>query len=748
MDSFHDLETRSPYPLKSGTHRYIEGVEVLLWAYAGEEGEPRVWDVINGTDNWCDAAGVWHEEPQHWDGDVPEQLFQLLHGDNLVWFHNGGMFDFPVLRKTHPWFEELVPMHRWRDSCVQAFAHSMPGALEKLGIVLKLADEDKKKSSEGARLIRLFCIPQEDGTFYDKQSHPEDWQKFIEYAAQDIVTMRTAHRKLPMWNYQGKQIDLWLANLRMNYRGFAIDQELAEKAIAAATAAKAGMAGEVQRITHDAVGAATQRDALLKYICEAYGVELPDMQADTLERRLEDPDLPPEVKELIGLRLRASMNSPAKYRAVLKGVNADGRMRGCEQFRGAGRTGRTGHRNFQPGNLPRPAYPWQHVKALVRAIKLGLLEMVCDNTMQACASMIRCVIVAPPGKKLVVADLANIEGRTGAWLAGEDHKLEAYRLYDQGLGKDLYIVAYCKAFNVPIDEWDGDKAKRQIGKVQELMLQYQGGVGAWITGAATYGIDLDAMTEATFDSLPEWAVSEAWDFLKWLDDMALAERDEKLRKTVEKKPIMSEAEFKELVVSLDNKLAAKKVKIRFGLKDKTWVTCDALKRLWRRDHPAIVSYWKVLENAVLKAIDEPGVSVKARKVVIRRDGSWLRIRLPSGRYLCYPNIHVTADGKIAYTGQNTYTRAWGEVKTYGGKLFENIVQAVANDQLVECHEAIETAGYLPVLTVHDEYVTETPDTEDFTAKKLAEMMCADLGWNEGLPLAAAGYETDAYHKED
>ncbi len=133
---------------------------------------------------------------------------------------------------------------------------------------------------------------------------------------------------------------------------------------------------------------------------------------------------------------------------------------------------------------------------------------------------------------------------------------------------------------------------------------------------------------------------------------------------------------------------------------------------------------------------------------IRRDGAWLRIGLPSGRALCYPNPGIDKGGSIFYTGFSTYSRQWGKVATYGGKLLENITQAVACDQLAECMPAAELAGYATVLSVHDELVTETPDSEDYNADELAEIMCSDLGWNAGLPLAAAGFECYRYRKGD
>jgi DNA polymerase len=134
-------------------------------------------------------------------------------------------------------------------------------------------------------------------------------------------------------------------------------------------------------------------------------------------------------------------------------------------------------------------------------------------------------------------------------------------------------------------------------------------------------------------------------------------------------------------------------------------------------------------------------------VKIRRDGGWLRIALPSGRALCYPSIQVDEkSGDISYVGHDTYTRKWGRTYTYGGKLFENIVQAAACDQLAECMPLAEAEGYAVVLSVHDELVTEVPDEEAYSADRLGEIMCSDLGWNAGLPLAADGFEAKRYRK--
>jgi len=273
------------------------------------------------------------------------------------------------------------------------------------------------------------------------------------------------------------------------------------------------------------------------------------------------------------------------------------------------------------------------------------------TVMELCSSAVRGVIVAPPGKKLVVADLAGIENRVLAWLAGESWKLDAFRAYDTitghdekgkpiRLGHDMYKLAYAKAFGISPDEVDSHM--RQFGKVMELMLGYQGGVGAFLTGAATYNIDLEAMAEGAWSSIPGRIITEAQEFLEW---------------------------------------QLKQGRGQFGLSDEAFIVCDSFKRLWRESNPNIVLYWNALDYACCAAVHNPGNTFTCRMHKIRRDGAWLRIRLPSGRYLCYPSPRVDENGKLSYMGIHQYSRKWCRMSTYGGKLAENITQGVARDVL-------------------------------------------------------------------
>ena len=169
---------------------------------------------------------------------------------------------------------------------------------------------------------------------------------------------------------------------------------------------------------------------------------------------------------------------------------------------------------------------------------------------------------------------------------------------------------------------------------------------------------------------------------------------------------------------------------------------------WRDAHPQTRMLWVGLRDAYTLATQNPGQTFSAgRWLKVRRDGAWLRIRLPSGRYLCYLQPEVDDKGQCSYMGINQYTRQWARIKTHGGKLAENVTQAVARDVLFANLHAIEAAGYDVLLTIHDEVLTEAPDTNAFNADALAEIMSRVPQWAPGLPLAAAGFEAYRFRKD-
>lgn len=680
-----DIETRSRVPITRGTSKYATEAEVMVMSWAVNDGPITVEDLTAGTISPAFVMVV--------------KMILSMKGE--VWAHNAE-FDRTLLDTCAPWWRDLgVPLESWRCTAALARLHGLPGGLDKLSIIFKLGDSSK--DTKGKQLIHLFCEPNKDGVYNDRHSHPAQWAEFLTYAGQDVVAMRECWRKTPHWNATPRMWSVYHLDQRINQRGVAMDLLLAKGAVEGTTAAKKRLSDKTVELTEGDVESTTQRNRLLAYMA-AFGVSLPDLTADTVERRLEDESLPEHIKELLRVRQQASKASTAKYKRVLD-QHVAGRLRNLLVFCGAARTGRWAGRTLQPQNLPRPKHTQEEIEAAIRAFRSGTIELYgADNVLPLASSCLRGLIVADPGRRLVVADLANIEGRFMAWVAGEQWKLEAYAAYDRKEGPDLYKIAYARAFDIDPDSVTKDQ--RQIGKVMELALQYYGGVGAFCSMADTYGLRLEHLADSAWPVIPGAVKARAAEAYK----------------------------------------KAKKRKRVYGLEERVWLVCHALVLMWRDAHPAIVKFWDTLDKATKAATRRPDYIFQVGKFVkVDRRGNWLRIKLPSGRYLCYPSPQGD-EYTSSFLGVDPYTKQWVRISTYSGKRAENIVQAGSADIIMDGLLAAEAHGYNPVLSVHDEVISEPPDDSAFDDKGLSHLLVSSSKWAVGMPLAAEGSTSKRYHK--
>ena len=170
---------------------------------------------------------------------------------------------------------------------------------------------------------------------------------------------------------------------------------------------------------------------------------------------------------------------------------------------------------------------------------------------------------------------------------------------------------------------------------------------------------------------------------------------------------------------------------------------------WRAANPNIVRLWADVEQAALDAITTRQ-AVRLRNLRFTAESGILFITLPSGRRLAYvkPQLGENRWGgtSITYSGVTT-GRKWGRLETYGGKLVENIVQAVARDLLVHAMTLVAQAGHKIVMHVHDEIVIDEPEDSGFTIADACQLMTTPPDWAAGLPLDADGYECDYYRKD-
>ena len=756
---FLDTETFSGVDLKKvGAYAYAEHptTEIMICTYAIDEGRVQTWD--------CTESPTMPRE-------LRKALRRVSRKKAKIVMANGLLFDRLVIREK--WGIDL-PVCQIEDTMIMAFRHALPGSLDMQCQVLGV-DAEHAKDKAGKALIKRFCKPTPK-TYkirrYTRETHPEEWAKFLRYAALDIIAMREVYWRIPDWGNTPKEDEILLIDQLINDRGFYVDVDLANAAIKAVQAHKEELKEEAwERFG----GKLTGNDFLpaLRDLAPAFTIH--NAQKSTLNDLLEDPDFPDEGKALIEMRLGASSTASTKYNPLVNGLSADGRRRGCLQYGGAKRTLRWAGKGFQPQNLARGEYSDDHEGKIKRRegesdisfwVRSHMLTNGINSLLRGTAhwaydiskltaSTVRGCIIPAKGKKFVVADYSNVEGRGLAWIAGEKTALMVFKA-----DRDIYCETAGKMFGLDPEYIKANrKDLRQIGKACELGLGYGGGVAAFLQFAKNLGLDLYAMADVMKGTFPD----HIW---------AAAKRGyEYARINEAKRP---------------PKPGKKDERPTYILPKNVWLTCDAIKRMWRESHPKTVAFWAELEDAVLCAIRNPGKAYwaganvrpdgkKALKIVRtkakhdptfdeERDdpnaaGWWLKIELPSGRIMSYPGIALSVtteidedtgkkrtSTRIKYQGENQTTRQWGFQYTYGGKLTENIVQALCRDILAWSMPGVEAAGYEIVLSVHDELITEVPDTDDYTTEELCALMCDLPVWAKGFPLAAEGDIMYRYRK--
>jgi DNA polymerase len=623
-----DVETFSRVNLKSaGMYRYAEdeSTDLLCVCWAVDDGPVNAW--IPSADPGF-AFEVEDIDGQIFCGpELPPLLLKHLQGAEIHCWN--AAFERAILngpagqRYGFPKLE----IHQMRCSMARARYCSLPGRLEDSANEL---NTPVKKRTSGLNAMRYLCKPRADGT---RPTIVEERKRFLElvpYCADDVRAERGVDDVLP--EMSPKEQKVWELDQTINDRGVLVDLDaLADLEHLIDTYKKQLAALCIQLTTCPAFpkGISPTQLAQLSAWIRANGYpQLENLQADTVRQMQANPAVPDAVKRIIAIYATYGMKAVSKFKAIRSAICKDGRLRGMLLYHGAG-TGRWSSVIVQIHNLFRPVIDdAENALAAARARSVDWIRALYPSTdpMKVVASCIRGLLIAKPGHELVFPDFSGIESRWNAWMFDEEWKLDAYRKFDRGESKfDNYVMAYARAFGV--DPATVTKAQRQLGKVMELSLGYEGGVGAFVKMAATYRVDLAAMREA-FPRAPK-AIQEAalynYDFMK----------DEG----------------------------------RTGKLDKeTWVACEALKLLWREAHPRITAGWKQLKYAAIEAVCNPGqiVTVAHKRIMYKTEGEFLIMRLPSGRKVRYFKPQVRGD-VLHYRGVDTATRIYGETYTYGGK---------------------------------------------------------------------------------
>lgn len=751
VPTYIDLETFSDIDIrKSNAYRYTESdqFQILMAAYA--IGDDPV-QVVFGPDVF-DIPGLWDpsvEKIAH-HASFERICFSRVNRDHAV---EMGQFHPDDLEGLY------LPPEHWTDTQALAALAGYPQKLEQLAHALG----GEQKDSAGTLLINWFCKPDRKGNRRMPEDHPEKWAQFVEYCRQDVVTLRDVHKKLPTWPTEHER-QVYLTDQRINDRGIQVDTVMAQAAIDAQEDNKLGQFREMQEIT--GLENPNSNVQLLGWL-KGQGVAVENLQAATVTTLLKG-DLPEPVERALELRQELALVAAKKYQAALDRVNADGRLRGSFAYHGA-HTGRWAGRGVQLQNLPSASLAEKDAPGEVvdRTIAAAVLDLYLGYGADAktLKALVRPMFTGP----FTVVDYSAIEARVVAWLAGEEWALQAFRD-----GRDIYVetaermgqgftrkdgkVACIAAGSlvlteeglVPIEEvrpgvrvWDGVEWVAQDGPVykgEKHVIEY-GGLTAtedhlvWIEGepepvpfgvAAACGARLE-QTGAGRVGAPEGVAVHRGTVAVY----DLVNAGPRHRFTVSGVLVHNC-----LALGYNGGIGSLQAMGAEGSDEKL----QYLVTQWRNANPAIVQFWADMQRAFRNGGE-------AGRIRVEKDGRDRRVILPSGRSMVY---HDVRERWVEKWGQQVKQLSFQDPKppylrvdTYGGRLTENVTQAVARDVLAGALVSLDRAGYDVVGHVHDEVLVQGT----YPVEEIAGVLNDLPDWAEGLPIDAAGYTCPRYRKD-
>ena len=539
-------------------------------------------------------------------------------------------------------------------------------------------------------MLQVSCAPlKKTGKFFDPDMGR--LSMLVRYCTRDVLLMAEA------WRVEGlgdphPDDEVLDAHVAIDRTGVLVDLDAAAAVKRAADNATqravAKVAALLSKPVEDTLTFLRSPKQIGEWLEDA-GVDVDDATAASLRGvLLRNPA--PEVRTVIEGRLAVCRVTAGKAQAILNRTGGDGRLRGVLAYHAA-HTGRWAGRGFQPQNLPRgikiPVDVWDDPEA---APAISEREDVDEASLLG--SMLRGLVIASPSWKLAIIDYSSVEARGLLWLAGDTDGLEDYRQ-----GVDAYKRIASSVFSVGYDEVT--KLQRHAGKTAVLACGYGGGPDALERYAAGSGLDLAALGVTPVEVVDGW-------------------RDA-------------------------NTLVAG------AFKGRIWETPDGRKVRCREG-----GLWKNVAQAAKQATINPGEVFRAGRCDFRHDGNHLNVVLPSGRPIVYrhmgwalwPSRWGGEQNQLVYMHPK-----FGRVSTFGGKLVENLVQAVCRDLLAHALATLHRWA-LPdvrvVLHVHDEIIAEVRESSaEEGYRNVESAMLQKPLWAEGFPIAVEGHMATRYGKE-
>jgi DNA polymerase bacteriophage-type len=539
----------------------------------------------------------------------------------------------------------LTTRAQWHCTAAEAAAMSLPRSLSVAAEVLGVAEQ---KDDTGRRLMLQMAKPRRprksetfaEGTllWWDDEDRR---QRLYEYCRQDVRTERAVARRVRPLPATERRV--YLLDQLANDRGVHLDVELVHAARDVVAVAQAAANAELSRITDGGVSAVSNTRALTVWL-QHHDPEIGNVAKDTVRDLLGGDDLEPQVRAALTIRQEAGKSSVSKLNKMLDVVSWGDKLRGLTLYHGAG-TGRFTGKLVQPHNFARgnDVKDVQQYIPLVLARDVEALEAH-HPPLVILSAMMRSMLTASPGCRLIAADYGQIEARGLAWLAEQDDLVAQFRI---GPGRRVYkmmaaeLESRKRGSRVAWEEIDEHSEVYVIGKSTILGAGYQLG---WKTFQAKakkdMGVDIpDADAQLAIEVYRERnaRIVEFWSAIESAAIRATENAGERVN-------------------------------------------------VGRRDALTFLStgnnLWMVLPSKRALCYARPKLEHKVK---------FGRERLV-----------------LSFEGMDSYTHKWKRQDAYGGLLTNNAVQGLCRDLMVRASLRVEERGYPYLLSVHDEVICDVP----------------------------------------
>lgn len=692
--AYLDYETRSECNLqKCGAWRYSldASTEVLCAAFRLS------W--------WPEGVvSLWHPAFPHLGIEESQDWNEL--GEFVDWIQSGG-----IVESHNAAFEAaitaniLVPRYGWptipvaqrRCSAAKCAAHALPRALEKAVGALGLSQQKDMEGSKVKKKLAKPRRPRKKEIAAWRAEHgdaplPVFWHESAElfdrlwaYCGFDVLAEEGISKRLPDLSLDEER--MYLLDQAVNERGFRVDMNAVQTALGLVAQETTILNRELQQLTSGVVTKASQRARFTEW-CRSQNVYLLDTQAATLDKVLEDSD------------------------AV---------------------------ENDTEDKLP----PW--VEVLPPTVKRGV-EIVRSLGRSSTAKYEAMAHWRSPADDRVRGGLLYHGATTGRWSGAgvQPHNFPKGRLknFDMDSAWELLLTQNREAI---VGEW---------GSVMEPLAQALRGAIVPAEGHQLYVADFASIEARVLF----WIANEheGMDAFRQGTDQYLSMASEIYGRTITKDDKVERGVGKVAILGLGYQMGASK----FIDTAKKMAGVDVDEELAQRTVDAYRSkFWRVKrqwydQEAAAVAVVQTKRPLECGKVVWAVEDGFLYCELPSGRCIAYPDPKLkpittpwgAVKEVVTFMGVNLYNRQWERQTTYGGKIVENIVQAIARDLMAEALLRAEESGvYKPILTVHDELISEAPLGEGSVDEYETLVSCVP-SWATNMPVAAEAWCGNRYRK--